>query len=105
MTPEELEWEIFDAQAHQPDHRVHGAAEAKLAELTRLTDIRRQGQRSAKEEVFSIVRPRKDLTTPIAQSIAAVFSDTVKPLKIILRTEKVRLRWMKPDSNGGLVPK
>lgn len=65
--------------------------------------ILKDGQAVFNHPVY--VYPRKDLSGPIAQSVAAAFKSRVVLSPIPVDVEQVSLRWMKPDGNGGLVPR
>ena len=65
--------------------------------------VLREGQPFVDDPV--LVHP-KPVNVPMLAAVAEAFG--VKPEirePIVVNTERVRLRWMKPDGRGGLVPK
>lgn len=70
------------------------------------TTVQHDGQRYVDEPIYRDLRPREELRTDIAASVAAAFGHPqAKAIREVVGHERVRLRWMKPDGKGGLVPK
>lgn len=82
------------------------------------TSIAQEGQRYLDEPVMAEIAKR--FTSPLADALAQALGnvryyrdsngmprsermDLPKP--ILLRYERINLRWMKPDGHGGLIPK
>ena len=63
--------------------------------------IEREGQQYVDEPVK--VRPQQ--RSAIELSVAAAFGNKGGPQTITIGHQRVRLRWMKPDGKGGLVPR
>lgn len=65
-----------------------------------------EGARYFDEPLYETHMPRPDLITPVAVGLAEAFkSHMPTPIRELVGYQKVRLRWMEPDGNGGLVPK
>lgn len=45
------------------------------------------------------------LRSVLELSVSAAFGNEKPLTPIVVRHERIRLRWMKPDGKGGLVPK
>lgn len=72
------------------------------------TAITKDGQRYVDEPVYSHLR--MDQHSSIAHAVSAAFNGGVSKLaiagpRVLLGYQRVCLRWMKPDGNGGLVPR
>lgn len=67
----------------------------------------KDGQRYVDDPVFkTISKPKPELETPLALAVASMFNN--KPpqeIRDFVGYERTRLRWMKPDWRGGLVPR
>lgn len=63
--------------------------------------IERVGQLYVDEPI--VATPWKP--SAIEASVAAAFGVKAQKKPIVVGHERVRLRWMKPDGKGGLVPK
>lgn len=61
-----------------------------------------EGQTYYDETVLA--KPRADLRTPIADSVATIFGSH-QPTPIVVGHNRIRLRWVKPDGKGGVVPR
>ncbi len=77
----------------------------KLARLERAAGLRphiaREGQTRIDEPQYSTTR-----ALPLAHSIASVFGRNIpEAVQVFKGYDSTRLRWMKPDGKGGLVPK
>lgn len=64
------------------------------------TVIEREGQPYVDEPI----RANPKAVSEIAASIAKAF-DRSLPKSLTIGHQRVRLRWMKPDGHGGLVPR
>ena len=65
------------------------------------------GQRYVDDPVYKVIgKVRPELDTELAHSIAQIFK-TRPPQRIedLVGYNRTRLRWMKPDGKGGLVPR
>ena len=65
-----------------------------------LTEIK-DGQPYVDEPVYNTLNPKK-LRKAIQQAMRVHIS---QPIKILIAYNHVKLRWMEPDGNGGLVPR
>ena len=64
--------------------------------------IKHVGQRYVDEPKYLTVEPKGK---PLQNAVARVFGSPPKqPIRILTHHERVRLRWMKPDGHGGLMP-
>ena len=64
----------------------------------------RDGQKFVDDPVY--VYPRYDLCTPLTESVAAIFgTQGTLSRPLLTHYERTRLRWMRPDGNGGLIPR
>lgn len=70
------------------------------------TKITHDGQRYVDEPIYETLHPRRELTTPLAQSVAEAFGHQAPAaIHALLGHERVRLRWMTSDGKGGLKPR
>ena len=65
-----------------------------------ITTIKREGQQFVYEPVYA--KPKA--VSAIEASVAYAFERQL-PQPILVRHERVRLRWMKPDGKGRLKPR
>lgn len=67
--------------------------------------IKKDGQAYYDDPVY--VAPKREQRDRLSEAVAEVYGGPGWQPKapIIVRHERVRLRWMKPDGKGGLVPR
>lgn len=71
-----------------------------------INKITKEGQQFYDRPIYNTMRPRAEFVTPIARSVARAFkSQLPKVIVDLVGHERERLRWMKPDGKGGLVPR
>ena len=63
--------------------------------------INKVGQKFVDDPVYINQKPE----TQLSASVRAAFGDFQKPKPILIRHDRVRLRWMEPDGKGGMVPR
>lgn len=64
------------------------------------TTIDRDGQSYVDDPVYAFPK----MPTPVESAVAAAFEREM-PRPITVGHERVRLRWMKPDGHGGVIPR
>jgi hypothetical protein len=73
------------------------------------TEISRIGQPYVDDPVFEVVSKANTLALSIGAGLQANFKTPGVPMQPSIEQqtghERVRLRWMKPDGQGGLVPR
>lgn len=73
------------------------------------TEIGRIGQRYVDDPIYEVVSKANPLALSIGIGLQAQFNSQGVPMQpsIVQQTghERVRLRWMKPNGKGGLVPR
>ena len=62
--------------------------------------VTRDGQRYMDEAVYAMPKRAKPIDVAVAQAF-----NRQPPQPIVVDYNRVRLRWMKPDGKGGLVPR
>ena len=73
------------------------------------TEVKKEGQEYYDRPIYLKNKPElRDVPpTPVAAAIAGAFGGELR--KVVVRVpnkvRRTRLRWMKPDGRGGLVPK
>lgn len=69
------------------------------------TSVDYEGQPYVDEPI--ITYPNSQFTSPIAESVSAAFNGGVPDIPLPIQTgwQMVRLKWMKPDGKGGLIPR
>jgi len=74
----------------------------EVLDITLVQRIRLQ-----KPKVVETINP-----SPMADALATMLGDTIQPVLVtvkfrekVVRKEKRYFRWMKPDGNGGLIPR